>query len=366
MLRAVGEDALKEYEEYRALLNGVLGMSEVEQRAHQRRQQVMEEIERDRESHRAAREASWSRPEGETAEDEFQILLKGLRSLSSRDFNICKENSETFCSVNGVPIQAHNDDEGSILIVHLEEAIFDHRHLHDSQESGIRRAVDDFEYFVKRLAKNHFFYSDLREYNQPHILYYQGDDDARSLKNYNFDRDSLAESQGKRASSERRDGSRHKFYRERAFRHRVALERYQALARGDMSLDQRQAKECQRLRHELDRALGRDLSSSLKALSRLCQEASAIFLLSDDHLSIALARVVALELAETIPPHNIYSTTKFDARWVIGDIKARMGEDYSYYVFGRAGRLERAAERSLHACHRKQFVKVRHHKDLRL
>lgn len=341
-------------------------MSEAEQRAQQQRQQVMEEIEKDRESHRAAREASWSRPESETAEDEFRILLRELDSLSSRDFNVCKENAQTFHSVNGVPPQTPNDDEGSVLIIHIEEALFDHRQLYNSKESDTRRAVDGFEYFVKRLAKEYFFYSDLCGYNQPHILYYQEDDDARSLKDYNFSSDPLAESQEKRTGSGGRDAGRHKFYRERAYRHRVALERYQALAKGEVSLDQKQVKECQRLRHELDRVLRRDFSSSLKALGRLCQDASAVFLLSDDHLSIVLARLVALDLIDKIPPQNIYSTTKFDAGWILGEIKARMGEHHSYRVLGRSGHLERAVERSLHACHRKQFVKVRHPRDLRL
>lgn len=359
----MGEGALKEYEELRATLNSVLGMSEAEQRVQQQRQRAMEEVERDREGHRAAREASWSRPEGETTEEEFRCLLKGLYVLSPLDLAVSRHNAHTFCSLNGVPSDALGDG-GSVLIVHLDEAILDHRRLQNSKESSVRHVADDFEHVVRRLAKEYFFYSDLCEHDQPHVLYYREDDDGRSLTDYNFGKDALAESSRKRASDKERDGSRRKFYRERTLRYRVASERYQALAKGEMTLDWKLAKEHQRLRHELDRTASVDLSASLKALRRACKDSDAVFVISDDHLSIALARMVVLDLAGQIPSHHVYSTTKFDAEWIIKEIRACTKSKHSYRVLGQSSRLERAAERALHNCHQRQFVRVKQLRDL--
>lgn len=362
----MGEEALKDYDELRAMLNGVLGMSEAEQRAQQQRQRVMEEIERDREGHRPLREASWSRPEGEAAEDEFRCTLKGFYALSSLDVQTSKHNSHAFCTINGIPLDSRTPADGNVLIVHLDETVLDHRWLCHSKDSSVRHAAEAFESLVRRLAKECFFYTDLREYDQPHVLYYEKDDDRRSLADHSFDRDPLAESQRRPAGNRDGVGSRRKFYQERAFRFRVASERYQGIAKGGPHLDRKQTRECQRLCQELDRALHGDLSDSLRALERLCRDAAAIFIVSDDHLSIVLARVVALDLASRIPPSNIYSTAKFDAEWTMREIRARTKDRPAYRVLGRSSHLEKATRRSFHDQHQGQFVRVRHLKDVRL
>lgn len=218
----------------------MLSRSQEERTLLQRRQGILEQIEKDRESHKQLREACWSRPEGERDEEEFVAFLRGrsTSNFAAVERTVVERNISRFYEINGLErptaetIRQLRQTSGGpesvvsavrVVIIHLDEVVFNLSSLLNERDSKARHCIEDIEDAVKEVARRCFFYGDLRDYAQPHVKYYCDDDDGRSLDDYDFEQDDLAASLQSRSSS--RTGER-KLYRERAYRHRVAAQRY--------------------------------------------------------------------------------------------------------------------------------------------
>lgn len=197
--------------------------------------------------HKVLREASWCRAEEESEMHEFLSLLRQRSALEAEQVALADCNSKKFCEINGLPppkkyasrtgesaqpaikktkrpADAQAAVSGTaidhVLVLHLEEAIFKLGWLLNDRDVKIRSAAAELESSVRELAKKQFFLSDLKNFEQPHVQYYCDDDDGRSLVEYDFNRDELAE-----CVHAGRFGQQ-KFYRERSFRYRVASYRH--------------------------------------------------------------------------------------------------------------------------------------------
>lgn len=175
------------------------------------------------------REECWSRPEEEDLDQEFLALFDSSGELRLEDYKVAKDNLEIFCRLNDLNFTSSTDSVPidktlkPIVVLNLDEALFSLPDLRDSRDSKVRHAAQDLYECVKDVAKCCFFFNDVRDFDQPHCLYYRDEDDGRSLEGYDFKADELVEYlQGRSTEKEK------KFYRERAFRYRMASIRYES------------------------------------------------------------------------------------------------------------------------------------------
>lgn len=341
------DDEAKEFRELRTIINDALGLSETDQRTLQKRQLVLEQIEQDREGHKILREECWRRRRGETIDEEFVSLMHQVDDFSPEKIKLAKCNAVIFMEVNGI-----KEKKTKALIIHIDQAIYDHERWCSSRDAKTRHAAQDLEACIRRIAKTCFFYRDLRDFQQPHARYYRADDDGRKLRDYDFEADELA----RHVRGNKKALGDGKFYRERAYRYRVALERYERIDRlNSMSsefpdpqscvdlIDKDLNRECRRILRELEEQ--RELAEYLWYLRRIVKDfpsVGGLYFVSGEHLSIALARLFVLQVNHLIPCRNIYSTTKFDIDWVLGDI-ASNNPNMDFTVVARSTLILEAA-----------------------
>lgn len=212
-----------------------MGLTETEQRFQREKQRILEQIEKDREVHKLLREKSWARPPQESFQEEFRKLLghSSTQRFGEAAIHIAARNQERFCKLNGIemlkpslkpkpkPTMKATVVKDSVVIIHLNEVLNAPRL--DERVPEIRQMLTEVLQCIKDVARSCFFFSELRNYEQPHVSYYSDDDDGLNLDGYDFGKDPLARlvrGEGSLASGDS------KFYRERAYRYREAAARY--------------------------------------------------------------------------------------------------------------------------------------------
>lgn len=211
----------KSLEDVEAHIKAALGTTTVEdEESSRKRQTILDKVEAARVEHKAQREACWRRPEGETEESEFLAAYSHARPLDETHVSIARMNAAKFAEINGIVPAIAKTSRPIVLIINLTEAVFD-MHL-DERNPKVRQCFGEVENCVKDIARSCFFYSDLRPFEQPHVLYYRDDDDGDRLEGYNFRDDDLAAFARGRPRSDQV-----KFYRERSYRYRESALRYE-------------------------------------------------------------------------------------------------------------------------------------------
>lgn len=115
-------------------------------------------------------------------------------------------------------------------------------------------------------------------------------------------------------------------------------------------------KEYERLVRDLDHMAKGAIYRCVKVIRELALEAAArnerrdrveirLCYLTDEHLSLALARNLVFGLGEYIHPNALYSTTKFDTSWVLSEIQAKYGKRTRYLVLGATKALRTLCEK---------------------
>lgn len=268
MFRVFPEIIRKKLSDLDVLINDALGMTEAEQLFLRKRAVVQEQIEKDREGHRSLRESCWSRSENETLEHEFLTLFHQSEVLTSLDYDAMKHNCKNFDNLNGLARAAGSKDtecssSKTLLVIHVDECLFRLQLLAEKRDTKIRHCATDLQGFIKEVARRVCFYNDLRSFDQPHVRYYEDDDDGRSLEDYNFDRDSLAKYIDSGKESDER------FYRERALRYRRAAARCKDVQALSKLIPLDLEKRFMRTVDDLDRLVERQNSHSIEALKHL-------------------------------------------------------------------------------------------------
>ncbi|PJF16474.1 hypothetical protein PSACC_03661 [Paramicrosporidium saccamoebae] len=308
----------------------IVSRTEAEQKFNQNKQSVLEAIERE-----PLRVSCWSRPEDETPEEEFLSFYKKSAGLSDSDFRQAKNNLALFCQVNGLEKTEH-----PVVVVNLDEVMPFIPELRDSRDSKVRHTAEDFYSVVKEIAHFCFFYSDLRDFEQPHTEYYCEDDDGRKLNDYDFQSDELA--------LFIKDSSipyTHKFYRERAYRNRLAAYRYDHNREIVNIIPRELERDCNRCRQDCDHLFGKVFSKMKHSLTTLRSLGVEMCFLTKVHLSLALAINVALDINTVVPSQSLYSTSKYDVDWGFSAIRQKYGDGRKYIIAGRSKASSRCAEK---------------------
>jgi hypothetical protein len=281
------------------------------------------------------RVSCWSRPEDETPEEEFLSLCKRSTSFSDSDFRQAKNNLALFCQVNGIEKTEH-----PVIIISLDEVLPFIPSLRDSRDLKVRHTAKDFYSAVKEIAHFCFFYSDLRDFEQPHTEYYCDDDDGRKLNDYDFQNDEL--------SLFVKDPSilyTHKFYRERAYRNRLAAYRYDHNKEIVSIIPRELERDCNRCREDCDHLFGKVFSKMKHFLITLRSMGVEVCFLTKAHLSIALAINVVLDMATVVPSQALYSTSKYGINWGFSAIRQKYGDGRKYIIAGRSKESSQCAEK---------------------
>lgn len=343
------------------MINEALGLTENEQRFQSEKQRILDQVERDREGHKALRERCWARPPNESFKEEFLSLLgeASLRGFGTASQRIARQNQGRFCELNDITMAAKTRPSperppARVVIIHLNEVLNTPRL--DERDPKIRQVLTDVLQCIKDIARSCFFFSDLRNYEQPHVNYYGDDDDGRSLEDYDFGGDALS----RFVKGEGSSSGDSKFYRERAYRYRESAFRYQTdrilfqgMSSGPQSplhavlvelLSKDLIRDMRRRLSDLDHLTKGSLHRNIKLIRELAKyhrpedhcmcrdEALELCFLSNDHLSLALARLVYLGINDVVRAKSLYSTTKYDSHWVMSEIRLKYGAAASYTV----------------------------------
>lgn len=158
--------------------------------------------------------------ENESIEHEFLSFYHQSKPVTSDTITRSFDNNSYFEKLNGICRQRHGSSS-SIIVIHLEEVFFDIRRYKSDRNSKVRFCAEDLYGCIKSIAKSCFFYSDLKYFDQPHVQYYNDDDDGKNLSDYDFNKDDLS-----RYSKGEINDPEPRFYKERAYRYRLSSFRY--------------------------------------------------------------------------------------------------------------------------------------------
>lgn len=160
------------------------------------------------------------------------------------------------------------------------------------------------------------FYTDLKEFDQPFFSYYQKDDDGSSLKAYKFESDDL----GRYARNRSYTDKSRKFYRQRAYRHRIISERgYSEFFEGDTGLLKNLRQDIEYLDANCD-----DFHFWMKrAISR-----RATLMISSNPLLQAFSLYLVLSRTIDVAPRDLsqfmWSSAKYGPEWTLNYILTRL------------------------------------------
>lgn len=216
-----------------------------------RKHRVLEQIEKDREGHKALREACWSRPVGEQNEDEFLTIFHQSAPISAKQIHIFNLHANEYLNMNNISISSTEnvaeltskrskihqpeggvveeqskskkpvaEDDLPILVLDLESVLAPFFIMKKSPNHKISKLASTLYDLVHEVAKRAFFYRDLRKFEQVTVDYYQGEEDpsiVAKLDHYDFGNDSLARHP---------DHVEGKYYGERSYRYRMSARRY--------------------------------------------------------------------------------------------------------------------------------------------
>jgi len=210
-----------------------------------------------------------------------------------------------------------------IIIFEIEDAFIKAKDFLEAGNRRTRELVEMLHAGIKDIAKELFFYKDLQVYQQPHVDYYRDEDDGRPLSAAEMRFDALARSRGQDIEGQ--------FYRERAFRHRLAAQRHDSFHSKTSMVKgmERILEECTSCYHELDKKSHGILSSGRSAIKALVREEPDIELVSlvHGHLSLALAANLVYGYGSLFGAHKIYSSAKYGIGWVFDQLNRKYNDN---------------------------------------
>lgn len=325
-------------------------MTEEQQRDLQKRQLVLEQFERDRDSFRQIREADWTRPDDEPVTEELLQILDEYptRDLLTFDMTMAKKNICKFCELSGFEYARNHSNEliersrprryNTVII--FEDIFFDLKILIQERNTKLRYASQDLDKVINKVARELFFYDELKQFEQPHVAYYRQDDDGRDLAKYSFERDNLTLDLDKKTSIMDR-----KYYRERAFRYRLSSYLYDHPQNSKERMPIYLYKESRRYFNELDEIMANRISSIKKELERLSRDnRHYLYICINEHLSLSMALLWVLQVTPIFPSNRIFSTTKYGLGWVLEQISS-LQDDRETIVVGCSREVKKACSK---------------------
>lgn len=307
-----------------------------------RRQGIIELMEKDRAAHKVKRDELWSRPKGESREDEFIGYFKKAKRLSEKDEVLLVRNQASFLSLNDrqIPVLKRAEDglstaglkrsrsglsiekkrEQLVVVFDIEDSfVYLDCFLTPKAPENIRAIAKKLDDYIIDIAVALFFYGDLKKFEQPSIDFLTAFDDRRSLHGFDFGHDRLA------MKDPHPDDPQ--FQLERAYRSRMMRERFNdpnhLKVMGPDFL-----RRLDTYYQDLDAMCNQMNSLAQTFLTLLSGKPDTkLYIVAPRSLPRLFALLSAFRLDPFIPPEHIYSSLPFERHWCLADVKAKYVAD---------------------------------------